>query len=116
VTREFRDYLDDMLEFAEKARSFIRGMSREQFLADEKSQFATMRALEVIGEAARRIPVEFRDRFPSIPRQRIIGMRNVLAHNYDGADAYLIYDTATIFVPALIEALPAIIAEAAKSP
>jgi uncharacterized protein with HEPN domain len=112
VTRDFRDYLDDMLEFAAKARAFAGDMTREAFQADDKTFLATARAIEIIGEAARHIPAEFRDRVPAIPWQRIIAMRNILAHNYDGADPGIIFDTATIFVPQLVALLPTAIAAA----
>lgn len=112
MNREFRDFLDDMLEYAEKASAFVEGMTQDQFLADEKTQFAVIRALEVIGEAARHVPTEFRDRFTAVPWARIVGMRHVLAHDYGGADPRIVYDTVTIFVPELIAALPGVIAQA----
>ncbi len=112
MTRDFRDYLDDMLEYAAKARAFVGDMTRDSFVADDKTHLATVRAIEIIGEAARQVPPEFRDRFPEIPWKRIIAMRNVLAHNYDGADPGIVYDTATIFAPQLAALLPAVIAAA----
>lgn len=112
MTWDFRDYLDDMLEFAAKARTFVGDMTREAFQADDKTLLATVRAIEIIGEAARHVPAEFRDRFPAIPWQRIIAMRNILAHNYDGADPGIIFDTATIFAPQLVALLPTVIAAA----
>jgi uncharacterized protein with HEPN domain len=112
VTRDFRDYLDDMLEFATKARAFVGDMTREAFRADDKTLLATVRAIELIGEAARHVPVEFRDRFPDIPWVRIVAMRNILIHNYDGTDPDIVFDTATIFAPRLITLLPEVIAAA----
>jgi uncharacterized protein with HEPN domain len=76
------------------------------------TQFAAARALEIIGEAARNIPQDFRAQCPEIPWQRIVGMRNILAHNYDGADPLVIYDTIKIAIPDLITNLPAVIAKA----
>ena len=107
MTREFADFLDDMLDHALKAMDFVGGMRWEEFQADLRSQFATARAIEIIGEAARRVPDEVQLRFPAIPWRQIIGMRNVLAHNYDGADPRIIYDTATLFIPGLIAQLRA---------
>ena len=111
MTREFADFLDDMLDHAQKARGFVGDMSWESFRADVRTQFATARAIEIVGEAARRVPEEVQERFPTIPWRQIIGMRNVLAHNYDGADPRIIYDTATLFLPTLITDLIAIGAE-----
>ena len=52
VEREYRDFIIDMIEAADMVASFIQGMNKEQFLADKKTQFAVVRALEIIGEAA----------------------------------------------------------------
>lgn len=111
MTRDFRDFLDDMLDHARKARGFVGDMRWEEFCADEKTRFATIRAIEIIGEAARRVPEDVRQRFPQIPWQRIVGMRNVLAHDYIGANPRIIYDTAVVFAPELVSQLTAVIAE-----
>jgi len=110
MKRDPRDYLDDILVHARKVREFIAGVSREAFAADDKTRFAVIRALEVVGEAARSVPPEICQRFPQIPWRRMVGMRNVLLHNYIGVDPQVVYDTATVFVPALIDELPAVIA------
>jgi uncharacterized protein with HEPN domain len=115
VIRDYRDYLDDMLEYAEKARAFVGAMTWAEFQADEKTRFATIRAIEIIGEAARHIPADVQARFPEIPWQLIIGMRNILAHDYIGTNPRVIYDTATIFVPDLMVKLPAVVAEMDES-
>lgn len=111
MIRDHRDYLDDMLEHAGKVQAFVGGMAWSEFQADEKTRFATIRAIEVIGEAARRIPADTQARYPAIPWKHIIGMRNVLAHDYIGTNPRVVYDTATIFVPDLIAKLTAMIAE-----
>ncbi len=109
MNRDFRDYLDDMLEHAEKAIAFAGGMDWPQFLADEKTRFAVVRAVEIIGEAARRVPEDFQDRHPQISWRRIIGMRNVLAHDYIGTNPRVVFDTVVIFPPELIAALQPLI-------
>jgi uncharacterized protein with HEPN domain len=110
MKRDSRDYLDDILIHARKASEFIAGVSREAFATDDKTRFAVIRALEVIGEAARSVPPDVCQRFPQIPWRRMVGMRNVLLHNYMGVDHQVVYDTATVFIPALIAELPAVIA------
>lgn len=111
MTRDFRDSLDDMLEYAKQAQAFVDTMWWKEFEADAKTFFAAARAIEIVGEAARHIPEDVQRRFPAIPWRQIIGMRNVLAHNYDGADPRIVYDTVTLFLPGLIDALPAVIAD-----
>lgn len=94
-----------MQENANRAIGFVGSMGWEEFSLDAKTYFATARAIEIMGEAARRIPEDFQARCPGIPWRQIIGMRNVLAHNYDGADPRIVYDTATQFLPRLLPAL-----------
>ena len=111
MTRDPRDYLEDMLAYAGKTRGFVEGLSFEAFSRDEKTQMAVIRGLEVIGEAARQVPDDIQERFPEIPWREIVGMRNLLVHAYFGVKLRVVFDTATTFVPELIDRLPAIIAE-----
>jgi uncharacterized protein with HEPN domain len=67
MKREYEDYLRDRLENAELALNFVQGMEYDEFFEDEKSKYAVMRALEVIGEAAGKIPENVRDSAPEIP-------------------------------------------------
>lgn len=72
-------------------------------------QLALERALEIIGEAARRVSEPFRDAHPEIPWKHIIGNRNVLAHNYDDIVQEVLWTTATRDVPRLAVALLALL-------
>ena len=65
--RTYEDYLADILDAVSKARQFVGGMTFEEFSADEKTAFAVVRALEIIGEAAKKIPPDIRARQPKIP-------------------------------------------------
>lgn len=86
-------------------------MTADSFADDRKTQYAVLRALEVIGEAAKRVPQGGQDRYPEIPWRQIIGMRNVIAHDYLGIRLSRVFETATAFIPNPIARLPAIIAE-----
>jgi uncharacterized protein with HEPN domain len=66
MKREYEDYLNDMLENAEKALSFVQGMDYDGFCEDDKAVYAVIRALEIIGEAARQIPERIRQSQPEI--------------------------------------------------
>lgn len=90
--RVYWGYLRDIREAIEAAQQFVTGMTFEQFADDRKTTYATTRALEIIGEAARRLPSEVRAGDTSIPWQRMTNLRNVIAHEYDRIDLPVIWD------------------------
>jgi uncharacterized protein with HEPN domain len=100
VTRDYRDFLDDMLADARQAQAFVGEMDWAAFQTDTKTCFAT----------ARRIFEDVPQCYADIPWRRIIGKRNGLAQHYDGADLRIVYDTATVFPPGLIARLAAVMA------
>ncbi|MDM7940169.1 MAG: DUF86 domain-containing protein, partial [Methanothrix sp.] len=75
-------YLWDMLDAARSILSFVESKSFEHYLQDRMLQLAVERALEIIGEAARNVSLEFQREHPEIPWIGIIGQRNLLAHEY----------------------------------
>jgi len=105
MKRVYEDYLCDMLENAEKARSFVRGMDYDGFRKDDKALYAVIRAFEIIGEAARQIPEEVRDAYPEIQWREIMGMRNKLTHEYFGINTEVVWRTVQEDVPVIIPAL-----------
>ena len=96
-------YLRDILASAEATQEYIQGLSLEAFVSLREKQDAVIRALEVIGEAARRLSQESKNAIPEIPWPKLIGMRNILIHQYDNVDLDLVYDTVRNFIPPLIE-------------
>jgi len=102
---EYRDYLEDMLEATEKVALFIAGMTGAQFLSDERTQFAVVRALEILGEASKKVPASFKAGHPEIPWREVAGMRDKLVHDYFGVNAEVVWKTATADVPPIAQAL-----------
>lgn len=84
--REWRFYLQDMIGFAEKVRLYTDGLDQIGFESNGLTYDATLRNLELIGEAATHIPQTVRDSMPQIPWRQIIATRNRLIHGYLGID------------------------------
>ena len=96
------DYLLDILQAAELIRTFVNGVSREDFLQDIMRQDAIIRRIEIIGEAVRRISPDFRANYPNIAWKDMAGMRSKLIHNYDEVDLNQVWETVQTDIPALI--------------
>jgi len=101
--RPERLYLEDMVEAADNIAIHIADRSRERFLGDLTVRAAVLHELTVIGEAAARLPAEFRGRHPDVPWSKIVAFRNLVVHEYFGLDWPIVWDTATTLVPALRE-------------
>jgi uncharacterized protein with HEPN domain len=94
-----------------KAQKFLAGMTYEQFAADEKTAFAVVRCLEILGEAARKIPEFIRTRYPQAPWREMTGMRDVLIHDYFGVNLRVVWNTVQKDLPPLKLQIEQIIAD-----
>ena len=103
--REWRFYIQDMIEFSEKVLSYAEGLDRDAFIADELTYDATLRNLELIGEAATHIPSEVRAAYPDIPWHAIVGTRNRLAHSYLSIGNDIIWTIIQDAIPKLLPEL-----------
>lgn len=111
MKRAHEDYLRDMVENAEKALFFVKGLDYDGFCEDEKALYAVIRALEIIGEAARQIPEKVRENNPETPWREIAGMRNKLTHEYFGVNTKVVWRTVHEDLPVIISALRKMIDE-----
>lgn len=85
----------DIVTWARRANKYAKPLTAAEFLTDSLIQDATIRCLLVVGEAAARISVGFRDAHPEVPWSRVIGMRNRLVHEYGHVDLTEVWTTAT---------------------
>lgn len=85
-------YLEDILESIEKIRKYLGNSSFDEFLEDEMLIDAVIRNLMIIGEAAGHIAPEIRVKYPEIEWKKIVGLRNILVHDYSGIDLDIVWD------------------------
>ena len=103
--RFYDDYFQDILDAIDKALTFTKGINFDFFTKDDKTVYAVIRALEIIGEAAKKIPQEERLNYPDIPWQEMSGMRDKLIHDYFGVNLEVVWKTVQEDLPDLKNAL-----------
>jgi uncharacterized protein with HEPN domain len=95
MPRDHRAYLEDILASADRIARYADNLTYEQFLHDELKQDGIVRNLEIIGEAAKRLPDEMKAAHPEIEWRKVAGLRDIVIHNYSGLDLALIWEAAT---------------------
>jgi uncharacterized protein with HEPN domain len=86
MTRDLRLYIEDILGSIAKIERYTNDVNENEFLTDTQIQDSVLRRLEIIGEAVKNIPDDFRNKYPQIPWKRIAGLRDVLIHEYFGVN------------------------------
>lgn len=101
--RDYRDFLVDIFYSAEQAEKFVQGFDLETFSKDEKTKYAVIRALEIIGEAVKNVPQKFKNEHKDIPWKDMADLRNELIHEYFGVNAKVIWKALKNDVPNIKE-------------
>lgn len=105
MSREWRLYFEDLIEACRRIVAYSSGMSRQQFEASTLHYDATIRNIELLGEAAKNIPEEIRLKMKDIPWRELIAIRNVVAHGYFGINNDILWDIVTRKAPELLDRL-----------
>lgn len=100
--------IEDILESAHRILEYTSSMELPTFLEDRKTIDAVIRNFEIIGEAANRLPEDFKEKYSGIDWQRIKGFRNRLVHEYFGVDNTVLWLIKEKFLPDMIEQLNAV--------
>jgi uncharacterized protein with HEPN domain len=98
-------YLWDLREAAQEIVAFIKGVSFDGFTKNKMIRYAVERQLLVIGETANHVSMEFQESHPNLPWRQMIGLRNILAHEYGEILVDRIWNTATVNIPQLLKEL-----------
>ena len=105
MSRDWQLYWLDIIECCEKVLRYTQGMDRNTFFADERTYDAVVRNLEIIGEAAKRLPGDVRNLAPEIEWRKISAFRDFVAHAYFGIDADILWNVVSDKIPQLLTAL-----------
>ena len=99
MKRDIKSSIEDILESCLKIDEYTKGVNENDFYENTQMQDAVLRRLEVMGEAAKNIPQEMRDKYPQIPWKNIAGMRDVLIHAYFGVNIKRVWKVVKVDIP-----------------
>ena len=101
MSRNYNLYLQDIVTASDRIASYVEGIARSEFEADQMRIDAVIRNLQIIGEAVKKIPNSTQKEYPSIPWQEITGLRNRVTHVYFDVDINIIWDVVRFELPIL---------------
>ncbi|MBF0374527.1 MAG: DUF86 domain-containing protein [Alphaproteobacteria bacterium] len=107
--KDWRVRIEDILEAIGRTRRYVEGMSRADFCADDRTIDAVVRNLEIIGEAANRVPPDIAIHHREVPWHRMAEMRHILIHEYHAVDPCMVWHTIHHDLPPLIKPLKAML-------
>lgn len=111
MSRTYTDFVQDMIDNCDYAIEFVEGITLEQFQANREKAYAVVYAIEIIGEAARHIPKNLRDKYPAILWSKATGMRDHITHGYFGIDLEIVWKTIHDDLPLLRRELTQMLAD-----
>jgi uncharacterized protein with HEPN domain len=111
MLRDYRAYLEDILEAASAAREFVAGMTKEGLAEDRRTRDAVIRNLEIVGEAAKKLPAQMKRSHPEVEWKKIAGLRDILIHDYFGIDMDIVWDVVQNKLPPLADQVRRILEE-----
>jgi uncharacterized protein with HEPN domain len=114
-SREYVDYLKDILDAIEKVEQFVEGMDFGKFSSDSKTLFAVIRALEIIGEASKKVPEVIKRQNPDLPWRGMAGIRDKLIHEYFGLNLQVVWKTVNEDIPKLKPIISVIIEKTGRN-
>ena len=94
-------YIDHVLESITLIEKFTTNITQAEFLQNKEKQYAVMKAIEIIGEAIKKIPLEKKEPFSEINWKDVVGTRDILIHSYFSVDPYLVWDIIEKDIPKL---------------
>jgi uncharacterized protein with HEPN domain len=92
MSRDFKLYLDDMIDAVTAIQTYTTGYDYQTFVNDQKTVDAVLHNLAIIGEAATKLSSEIKNEMPEIEWRKIIGLRNIVIHEYFGVDQQIVWD------------------------
>jgi uncharacterized protein with HEPN domain len=113
-SRDYRDYLHDILDAINDIESFVDDLSYDQFIKDRKTLNAVVRSIEIIGEASKNIPEPIKQKYKELPWKQMAGMRDKLIHAYFGVDTETLWKAAKNNIPTLKAAIQKMLKEQEK--